>query len=117
MASYNKIILIGHLGSDPQVRTISADKKVADFSLAVSESYTDKNGEKQEKTEWYRVSFWNQKADVAEKYLKKGNQVYVEGRLSVRTYTDKESKERYSLEVTGTELVLAGAKAAGNGEE
>lgn len=110
MASYNKITLIGNLGRDPEVRSISADRKVADFSVAVTDAYTDKSGQRQEKTEWFRVSFWNQKADVVEKYLKKGNPVHVEGRLSVRTYTDKDGKERYSLEVLGTELTLLGSR-------
>jgi single-strand DNA-binding protein len=110
MASYNKITIIGNLGRDPEIRNISADKKVADFSIAVTDAYTDKNGQRQEKTEWFRVSFWNQKADVVERFLKKGNQVHVEGRLSVRTYTDKEGKERYSLEVLGQDLTLLGSK-------
>lgn len=110
MASYNKITLIGNLGRDPEVRSISSERKVADFSVAVTDAYTDRNGQRQEKTEWFRVSFWNQKADVVEKYLKKGNPVYVEGRLSVRTYTDKEGKERYSLEVLGQELTLLGSR-------
>ena len=115
MASYNKITIIGNLGRDPEVRSISADRKVADFSVAVTDAYTDKTGQRQEKTEWFRVSFWNQKADVVEKYLKKGNPVYVEGRLSVRTYTDKDGKERYSLEVQGTELTLLGGRQDNEG--
>jgi single-strand DNA-binding protein len=110
MASYNKITIIGNLGRDPEIRSISADRKVADFSIAVTDSYTDKSGQRQEKTEWFRVSFWNQKADVVERFLKKGNQVHVEGKLSVRTYTDKEGKERYSLEVLGQDLTLLGSK-------
>lgn len=110
MASYNKITIIGNLGRDPEVRSISADRKVADFSVAVTDAYTDKSGQRQEKTEWFRVSFWNQKADVVEKYLKKGSQVYVEGRLSVRTYTDKDGKDRYSLEVLGQDLTLLGSR-------
>ena len=115
MASYNKITIIGNLGRDPEVRSISADRKVADFSVAVTDAYTDKSGQRQEKTEWFRVSFWNQKADVVEKYLKKGNPVYVEGRLSVRNYTDKDGKERYSLEVQGTELTLLGGRPSDEG--
>jgi single-strand DNA-binding protein len=110
MASYNKITIIGNLGRDPEIRNISADRKVADFSIAVTDAYTDKNGQRQEKTEWFRVSFWNQKADVVERFLKKGNQVHVEGKLSVRTYTDKEGKERYSLEVLGQDLTLLGSR-------
>ncbi len=105
MASYNKITLIGNLGRDPELRNISADRKVAEFSIAVTEKYTA-GGQQQEKTEWFKISFWNQKADVVMNYLKKGSPVYVEGRLSVRTYVDKEGKDRYSLEVTGSELTL-----------
>lgn len=108
MASYNKITLIGNVGRDPEIRSISADKKVADISIAVNDSFTDTNGQRQDKTEWFRVSFWNQKAEVIEKYVRKGQPIYVEGRLRVRTYTDKEGKERYSLEVIAQEFTLLG---------
>jgi single-strand DNA-binding protein len=115
MASYNKITLIGNVGKDPEIRSISADKKVADISIAVNDSYRDANGQQQEKTEWFRVSFWNQKAEVIEKYVRKGQQIYVEGRLRVRTYTDKEGKERYSLEVIAQDFTLLGSRQ-GEGE-
>lgn len=109
MASFNKITLIGNLGRDPELRNVSADMRVAEFSIAVTERFKS-NGQMQEKTEWFRVSFWNQKADVVMNYLRKGSPVYVEGRLSVRTYVDKEGKDRYSLEVQGTELTLIGGR-------
>ncbi len=112
MASYNKITLIGNVGKDPEIRSISADKKVADISIAVNDSYRDAKGQQQEKTEWFRISFWNQKAEVIEKYVRKGQQIYVEGRLRVRTYTDKEGKERYSLEVVAQDFTLLGSRQA-----
>jgi single-strand DNA-binding protein len=110
MASYNKITLIGNVGKDPDIRSISADKKVAEISIAINDSYRDANGQQQEKTEWFRVSFWNQKADVIEKFVRKGQQIYVEGRLRVRAYTDKEGKDRYSLEVIAQEFTLLGGR-------
>ncbi len=116
MASYNKITLIGNVGRDPEIRNISADRKVADISIAVNESYKDANGQQQDKTEWFRVSFWNQKADVIEKYVRKGQPIFVEGRLRVRTYTDKEGKERYSLEVQAQDFTLLGNRQDGENQ-
>jgi single-strand DNA-binding protein len=114
MASYNKITLIGNVGRDPEVRNVGGDKKVADFSIAVNDAFTDKSGQRQEKTEWFRVSFWNQRADVIEKYVKKGTQIFVEGKLSVRSYTDKDGKERYSLDVLGSDFTLLGGRNEGD---
>ncbi len=108
MASYNKITLIGNVGRDPETRQLSPDRKVVNFSIAVNDAYTDRNGVKHEKTEWFRIEFWNQKADVIEKYVRKGTQIFVEGKLSVRTYTDKDGKERYSLDVLGNDFTLLG---------
>lgn len=106
MASYNKVILIGHLGDNPVVRE-HGGRKVANFSLAVN-AYT-RPGEP-EKTDWFRVSFWGNIANVAEKYLKKGSQVYVEGRLSISTYKDSNGVMRFSLDVNGQNLTLLGSK-------
>ena len=111
MASYNKIILIGHLGEDPVVREFES-RKVANFSLAVN-AFT-KPGE-EPKTDWFRVSFWGNNAEVVEKYLRKGKQVYVEGRLSTRTYTDNANQTRFSLDVQGQNMTMLGSREDGNG--
>ena len=109
MASYNKIILIGHLGDDPVVRDYEG-RKVANFSLAVN-AYT-RPGE-EPKTDWFRISFWGNNAEVVEKYLRKGKQVYVEGRLSTRTYTDNTGQTRFSLDVQGQNMTMLGSREEG----
>lgn len=111
MASYNKIILIGHLGDDPVTRDYEG-RKVANFSLAVN-AFT-KPGE-EPKTDWFRISFWGNNAEVVDKYLKKGKQVYVEGRLSTRTYTDNTGQTRFSLDVQGQNMTMLGSRDDGNG--
>ncbi len=113
MASFNKITLIGYVAKDPEVRSISADKKVAEVSIPINDNYTDRSGQQIERTAWYRVAFWNQKADVIEKYVKKGTQLHIEGRLTVRNYTDKEGKERYSLDVLAQDFTLLGGRTEG----
>ncbi|MBV9419406.1 MAG: single-stranded DNA-binding protein [Alphaproteobacteria bacterium] len=99
--SVNKVILVGNLGKDPEVRRLTSGDPVVSFSLATSESWRDKgSGERKEKTEWHNVVIFNKNlADVAEKYLRKGSKVYVEGALQTRKWTDKEGKDRYSTEV------------------
>jgi single-strand DNA-binding protein len=113
MASFNKITLIGYAAKDPDIRTISADKKVAEISIPINDNYTDRSGQQIERTAWYRVAFWNQKAEVIEKYVKKGSQLHIEGRLTVRTYTDKEGKERFSLDVLAQDFTLLGSRTEG----
>jgi single-strand DNA-binding protein len=113
MASFNKITLIGYVAKDPEVRSISADKKVAEVSIPINDNYTDRSGQQIERTAWYRVAFWNQKAEVIEKYVKKGTQLHIEGRLTVRTYTDKEGKERFSLDVLAQDFTLLGGRTEG----
>jgi len=113
MASFNKITLIGYVAKDPDIRSISADKKVAEVSIPINDNYTDRSGQQIERTAWYRVSFWNQKAEVVEKYVKKGTQLHIEGRLTVRNYTDKEGKERYSLDVLASDFTLLGGRTDG----
>ncbi len=110
MASYNKITLVGNVGRDPELKVVG-NSKVVDFSIAINEPA---RGQNPEKTEWYRVSFWDKKAEVIAQYVKKGTQILVEGRLSVRTYLDNTQKERYSLEVSGLDFVLLGSKMAGD---
>jgi single-strand DNA-binding protein len=108
MASYNKITIVGNLGSDPQL-TVFEQTKVAAFSVAVNESYNDKNGQKVDRTEWFRVGVWGQRAETIMQYLKRGSQIMVEGKLSVRTWQDNTTgKDRFSLEIRASEFVFLG---------
>ena len=109
MASLNKMTIIGNLGADPEVRYLDGGAIVAQFNVATTEKYTNRNGEKVEQTEWFRVELWNDQAKVAEKYLKKGNPVYIEGRLRTEVWTDKEGKERTSLRVRANTMQLLGS--------
>lgn len=118
MASVNKVILVGNLGKDPEVRSFQNGGRVANLSVATSEQWKDKTtGEKKEKTEWHRISIFNEKlVEVAEKYLKKGSRVYLEGSLETRKYTDKEGVEKYTTDIVlknfnGT-LVMLDSKGA-----
>ncbi|GAB4028362.1 single-stranded DNA-binding protein [Spirosoma koreense] len=117
MASLNKMTIIGNLGADPEVRYLDGGAVVATFNVATTEKYTNRNGEKVEQTEWFRVELWNEQAKVAEKYLKKGNSVYVEGRLRTELWTDKEGKERTSLRVRATTMQLLGSPNGDRQEE
>jgi single-strand DNA-binding protein len=114
--SLNKVILIGNLGADPEVRSTNNGSRVATLSLATSRQWTGNGGEKQEKTEWHRVICWNGKgpgmglADVAEKYLKKGDKVYIEGRIEYRTWEDREKQTRYVTEIIARELIMLGSR-------
>jgi single-strand DNA-binding protein len=112
MASYNKITLIGNVGNDPQMKIVGDNRKVTELSLAINEK--GRNGQP-DKTEWYRVSLWDNKAEVAATYVKRGNPIYIEGRLSVRTYVDKDGRERYSLEVLASDMQLLGSREPGDG--
>ena len=107
----NKVILIGHLGRDPEVRYAQDGKAVATVSLATSESWKDKNGQKQEKTEWHRVVFWGRLAEIVGEYLKKGAPVYVEGKITTRKWQDKEGKDRYVTEVMAKEMQMLGGRS------
>jgi len=111
MASVNKVILIGNLGKDPEIRTTQSGTKVANLSVATSESWRDKSsGERKERTEWHRVVIFGALADIAEKYLKKGSKVYLSGSLQTRKWTDQAGVEKYSTEVVlqgfNSELVM-----------
>ena len=114
--SVNKVILIGNLGKDPEVRYLDNGVGVARFSIATSESYTDKNtGEKREITDWHNIVMWRGLAKVAESYLKKGMKVYIEGKLKTRSYTDENNQTRYTTEVVADEMtMLSRAENAGN---
>jgi len=104
MASFNKVIIVGYLGRDPELRYTTQGTPVCDFSIATTERRKDKAGEMQELTTWFRVSLFGRQAEVASQYLTKGRQVYVEGQLSQREWTDKDGATRMSLEVRGNEI-------------
>jgi single-strand DNA-binding protein len=116
MAGVNKVILIGNLGKDPEVRAMESGRKVANFPLATTETYKDRDGNKQEQTEWHNIVFWGPIADTIERYLKKGNSIYVEGRIRTRTYQDKDNQTRYITEIMGQNLtMLGGSRSEGSG--
>jgi single-strand DNA-binding protein len=116
MASVNKVILIGNLGRDPETRYTTAGDAVTNLRIATTETWKDKAGEKQEKTEWHTVVLFGRQAEIAGEYLKKGRPVYIEGRLQTRKYTDKEGIEKYSTEVVGDRMqLLGGREGAGSG--
>lgn len=111
MAGVNKVILVGHLGKDPEVRHLESGAAVANFSMATTESYKDKNGNRQDQTEWHNIVLWRGLAEVAEKYLKKGNLVYIEGKLKTRSWQDKEGATRYTTEIVGDNMTMLGSKS------
>lgn len=115
MASVNKVILIGNLGADPEMRSLPSGSKVANFSIATSESWTNKNGEKVEQTEWHRIELWDSLAGIAEQYLKKGDPVYIEGRIRTEKWTDQSGQERYTTKIRGNALQLLGSRGGGGG--
>lgn len=111
MAGINKVIIVGNLGKDPEVRYLEGGTAVANFSVATSENYTDRSsGEKKTITEWHNVVLWRGLAEVAEKYLKKGNQVYIEGKLRTRKWQDKDGHDRYTTEIVGDNMQMLGRK-------
>jgi len=112
--SLNKVTLIGNLGADPEVRSTANGSRVATLSVATSRQWNNQSGERQEKTEWHRVVLWNsrvsQLADLAEKYLNKGDRVYIEGRIEYRTWEDREGKTRYTTEINAREMIMLSAR-------
>ena len=110
MAGVNKVILVGNLGKDPEVRHLEGGVAVAKFTLATSESYKDKSGQRIDQTEWHNIVVWRGLADVAEKYLKKGMTVYVEGKLRTRAWDDKEGNKHYSTEIVGDTFSILSKK-------
>src|SRR4051812_25747605 len=113
MASVNKVILIGNLGKDPEVRYLPSGDAVTNISVATTDQWKDKSGEKQEHTEWHRVAFFGKTAEIAGEYLKKGSPVYVEGRIRTRKWQDKEGQDRYSTEIVADRMQLLGARGGG----
>jgi len=115
MASLNKVMLIGNLGKDPEVRYTAAGTAVASFSLATSEKFKNKNGEWEEKTEWHNVTLWARLAEIAGEYLAKGKTVYIEGRLQTRKWQDRDGKDRYTTEIVGEKMQMLSGKGEGGG--
>ena len=109
----NKVILIGNLGADPEVRFTPSGQAVANFRIATNESWTDKNQQKQERTEWHRIVVWGKLGELCGEYLKKGRQAYVEGRRQTREWTDKEGKKNYTTEVVAQTVQFLGGGAGG----
>jgi single-strand DNA-binding protein len=110
----NKVILIGHLGQDPEVKYMPSGSAVANVSIATTESWKDKNtGEKQDRTEWHRVVFFARLAEIVGEYLRKGSQVYVEGRLQTRKWQDKNGQDRYTTEIIASDMQMLGGKGGG----
>lgn len=112
--SVNKVILVGNLGADPEIKVMTNGAKMARISIATSESYTDKNGDRVTNTEWHRVIVWRGLAEVAEKYLKKGTMIYVEGKLRTRSYDDQEGNTKYVTEVMGDNFTMLGSRDGGS---
>ena len=114
--SVNKVILVGNLGKDPEVRNNQSGGKIVNITLATSETWNDRaSGERKERTEWHRVVFFGRLAEIAGEYLKKGSQVYIEGSIRTRKYNDKDGVERYATEIVANEMQMLGGRAGGGG--
>ena len=109
--SFNRIIIVGNLGRDPELRYTPQGTPVCSFTMATNDRRKDKNGEMQDQTTWFRVTLWNRQAETASQYLHKGKSVYIEGRLRVDEYTDRDGKLRHSLEVTATDMQFIGSRS------
>jgi single-strand DNA-binding protein len=117
MSAVNKVILVGNLGADPELRYTPGGQAVANFNLATNEKWTTKEGEKKERVEWHRIVVWGKPAELCGEYLKKGRQVYIEGRNATREWTDKDGIKRWSTEVIATNVVFLGGAPGGRREE
>ncbi|MEZ0237016.1 MAG: single-stranded DNA-binding protein [Methylophilaceae bacterium] len=113
MASVNKVILVGNLGRDPEMRYMPSGDALASFSIATTDTWKDKSGQRQERTEWHRISMFGKQAEIAGQYLKKGSSVYIEGRLQTRKWTDKEGHERNTTEVVADRMQMLGGRTGG----
>ncbi len=111
----NKVILIGNLGGDPELRSTPGGTSVASFTLATNESWTDKDGTKQERTEWHRIVVWSRLAEICGQYLRKGSQVYIEGRLQTREWEDKQGNKRKTTEIVARDMQMLGSRSQGDG--
>jgi single-strand DNA-binding protein len=117
MAGVNKVIIVGRLGADPEIKTISGGNNVARLSVATSENWTDRDGNKQERTEWHRVVVWGKLADLCGKYLSKGREVYLEGRLQTRSWEDQQGQKKYTTEVVAQTVTFLGGGRQGAGAQ
>lgn len=115
MAGVNKAILIGNLGADPEVRSLESGVKVASIRLATTETFRDRDGNRTEHTEWHNIVLWRGLAEIAEKYLRKGNSIYLEGRIRTRQWEDKEGNTRYTTEIVADNMTMLGGRREGNG--
>ena len=115
MASLNKVMLIGNLGRDPEVRYMPSGDAMANVALATTDSWKDKNGDKQEKTEWHRVVFFGRQAEIVGEYLKKGSSVYIEGRLQTRKWQNKEGQDQYTTEIVADRMQMLGGRSGSGG--
>ncbi len=115
MARLNKVMLIGHLGGDPELKYTPGGQAVATFSVATNEVYKDKEGNQQERTDWHRIVVWSKQAEIAAEYLKKGRLVYLEGRLQTRSWNDKDGNKRYTTEVVALNFQMLDRKTEGGG--
>jgi single-strand DNA-binding protein len=113
MGSVNKVILVGNLGADAELRYTGGGMAVANFRIATTEVWKDKDGQKQEQTEWHRISLWGKQAEAVSQYLTKGKQVYVEGRIQTRKWQDKEGQDRYTTEIKADKITLLGSGGGG----
>lgn len=113
MASVNKVILVGNLGKDPEMRFAASGDAIANMTIATTENWKDKSGAKQEKTEWHKISMFGRLAEIAGEYLKKGSSVYIEGKLQTRKWQDKEGNDRYTTEIVANEMKMLGGKPDG----
>lgn len=117
MASLNKVLLIGNLGRDPEIRYTGSGTAVASFSLATSERFKNKGGEWEERTEWHNIIFWGRLAEIAGEYLAKGKTVFIEGKLQTRKWQDRDGKDRYTTEIIGEKMLMLSRKNGTNGDE
>lgn len=113
MASVNKCIFIGNLGRDPEIRYMPSGDAIANFSIACTDSFKDKSGQKQEKTEWVRIAMFGKLAEIAGEYLKKGSSVYIEGRMQTRKWTNKEGQDQYTTEIVADRMQMLGGRSGG----
>ena len=113
MAGLNKVMLIGNLGRDPEIRHTPSGTPVANFTLATNENFTDRGGNRQERTEWHRIVVWSKLAEICDQYLRKGRQVYIEGRLQTRQWEDQQGQRRSTTEIVATNMIMLGGRGDG----
>ena len=117
MASVNKAILIGNLGADPEVRYTPSGTAVANFNIATHEQWTNRDGEKEERTEWHRIVAWSRLGEICGEYLRKGSQIYIEGKIQTRAWEDRDGNKRYTTEVVGDNMTMLGKRSDDSGDQ